>query len=111
MLAAKIRKLASKKGHGLKYFWMVDHLCAYYWDNSSSYDSTTKTWVKPFSTQQEWSKACKLLNRYHRYVNYVEEVVRQWVVISTSRYADNSIEVTERSKDGTTRRRMTQAPG
>lgn len=58
-----------------------------------------------------YERVVALSHRYRRYVHHVTEVSPQWQVIDTIYFADNSVEVVERSKDGRSRRRMTVPPG
>jgi hypothetical protein len=61
--------------------------------------------------EREWDLLKAFSDRYRRFVHYVREVEPAWKYARTLYFADNSVEVEEVNKHGTTRRRMTLAPG
>jgi hypothetical protein len=57
-----------------------------------------------------WNRVSALLDRYRRLLHYHEEIKPQWEYVNTIHWADNSIEIVERSNTGKFRHRMTTAP-
>jgi hypothetical protein len=84
--------------------YILDGYCSFYW----SHIPPSKNWQDWGST---WDYAARLQARYHRYVNYCNEVLPGWTRVQEINFADNSTEVVEVCKCGKhTRQRMVTAP-
>lgn len=62
---------------------------------------------KDLVTRTEYEKIMKLIARYQRFRNYVEEIAPEWRTIDTIYWADNSIEDIQVNKYGE-RRKVTR---
>lgn len=89
-LSDGIRKLARRGQYGHsrqpRDFYMTEGGCSFYWDNAHT-----------FTSQKEWDRACRLLNRYRRFVAFVEG----WKNTGErAYYADNSVMARQVNRQG-----------
>lgn len=84
-LASKIRELAARGQYGRSCkpsgFYMTDGYCSY-----------CHSWASGLMTFPEWSRACVVLSRYHRFLAYCREVAPLWQSVRQIHFADNSVE-------------------
>lgn len=99
-----IIRAAHRSSHSARFqlrsFFMFSEYVSYYWSGVSSR-----------VTYDEWMAAAKVLDRYHRFFDYMTEVRHDWERVDEYHFADNSVEQLQKSRlTGETRRVMLKAP-